>query len=351
MGATIRAVATAVLSLAAAGCGTEASTGSTKPAPVTSSALVAVALEHIELEPSSTHFFEPGEDVGPKALGGQLQFWGNGLNVTVAAGPGKLKYDLCEMGTCGTERTRAGDVTVMWQDLVEDNPGAYSVVLQLDDEYRYAFFEGVGVNGDPRKDDLPIDVDELVAAVTDERFALESTEGAVALGEKIEKNPPNGPTLAPGETPEPPPESTDFGELVELVASPLDDAVGGNDIVTFKKRTFREPAGPMRDGWGLVAILRHGYRMHVTLLSGTGPGFLQCQPTLTCWKHDGLVLAGRDGLAGVFRSDDTVSAHVWLEGPGVAPTGPDDFVKAGSDRVGRLLGAMIAVARDDDLHQ
>lgn len=184
--------AVALVLVAACGAGEDDTIGSDDtPAPATPEALVAVALSHLTPEPDEIELYRADDEVddqGTKSpwIGGQLRWdpdpdWS--LSVRVQKRP--VEFQECEddpTRTCG----EVGDALLSWQGPGEDSPGYLTVYAVRDGELRSIGYEGYGVTGDPRKEELPVDLEELAAIVTDPAFALTTTQGAVDAGEKLE---------------------------------------------------------------------------------------------------------------------------------------------------------------------
>ncbi|HSX67628.1 hypothetical protein [Nocardioides sp.] len=156
------------------------------PATATPEALVAVALSHLTPDPDGIELYTRDaviDDVGTTSpyIGGQLRWrsepdWSLSVRVQPAGG-----FDPCDERTCED----LGDARISWQEAGEDAPGYVTVFVVDDDELRSVGFEG-GFQGDPRDDELFVDLDELAAIVTDPAFALTTTQGAVDAGDALE---------------------------------------------------------------------------------------------------------------------------------------------------------------------
>lgn len=170
-----------------AACGSSDAIGSdTSPAKATPEALVAVALDHLSQSPDGIELYradEPVDDLGTLSpwIGGQLRWrsdagWSLSVRVQPAGG-----FDPCEGRTCDD----VGDARISWQEAAEDAPGYVTVFVEREGELRSVGFEG-GFEGDPRDEELFVDLDELAAIVTDPAFALTTTQGAVEAGEALD---------------------------------------------------------------------------------------------------------------------------------------------------------------------
>lgn len=181
------AVAGAGLLLALAACVSADELGSDDtPAKATPEGLVAVALHHLTPEPDEIELYRATDEVDDQGtrspwIGGQLRWdpdpdWS--LSVRVQPDPGT---EPCAGRNCG----EIGDARISWQASGEDTPAYLTVFVVRDGELRSIGYEG-GFDGDPRDDELLVDLDELAAIVTDPRFALTTTQGAVDAGEELD---------------------------------------------------------------------------------------------------------------------------------------------------------------------
>jgi hypothetical protein len=190
------------------GCGTTASDPHAgDPAPATSEAVVAVALGHLTPQPYSIEYREPGaliDDMGTKdpSIGGLLRWkpdpdW----TLDVQVQPVTDDFPGCSEREC----VELGAATLTWQDGSEDNPGTLAVWVVRDGELRSVGFEGIGIDGDPRATELPLDLNELEEIVTDPAFALETTTAAVEAGEQLSRDGVEGSRVEPTALLEPDP--------------------------------------------------------------------------------------------------------------------------------------------------
>lgn len=156
-----------------------------EPAPTTSAAVLAIALEHVDQdatgEPTSV---ERDADARWKdSHGGRISF--EGIDLEVVAAP-TAPYDPCELGECRAVATDRGEAVVGWQEGGQDGPGVLFAFLDLEDQFLHVTWEGVRFEGDPREADLPISVDDLLAILADERLDLHvTTHGAFVAGEAL----------------------------------------------------------------------------------------------------------------------------------------------------------------------
>jgi hypothetical protein len=180
-----RALVAPVLLLAACGSADEVGADDT-PAPATPEALVAVALSHLTPDPDGIELYTRDaviDDLGTTSpyIGGQLRWrsdsdWSLSVRVQPAG-----DLDPCDGCTC----EELGNARISWQEAGEDAPGYVTVFVTEGGELRSVGFEG-GFDGDPRDDELFVDLDELAAIVTDPAFALTTTAAAIEAGERLD---------------------------------------------------------------------------------------------------------------------------------------------------------------------
>ncbi|PUA81218.1 hypothetical protein [Nocardioides currus] len=141
--------------------------------PATPEALAAVALEHADVEPTLVEGSSEGGDVRASIRFDE----GQQLLSVGAQDDGTEADEGCEgRGTCAVVETDAGDVGLYWEDEEpEEDPGIVVVTFATGDGLNIAYYAGDRVTGDPRDLDLGVDVDEMVAIVTDERFGTSTT--------------------------------------------------------------------------------------------------------------------------------------------------------------------------------
>lgn len=302
----------------ATACGAGLHSG--KPAHATSEALVAVALSHLTPEPYSIDYREQGapiDDMGTQdpSLGGLLRWkpdpdWT--LDVQVQPVPKDLPS--CEERGC----VPLGDADLTWQEGSEDAPPALVVSVVRDGELRSVGYEG-GMEGDPRTSLLPFDLMELEEIVTDPAFSLETTTSAVEAGEQLARDGVHGSRVKATRLHEPPPAPATTPRSLAAAVQQVFVAQGSPHLIrSGRPDLFAEPAGTVSPtAVGLALELEHGLTLHVTMLDSTDRALSSCQPSLRCWRFDGSVLVGREGLSGVLSRAEDHTVHAWLEGPGV----------------------------------
>lgn len=166
------AVVTAALAAAAlvlvAGCEDE------ERVPATPEALAAVALEHADVEPTLVEGSSDGDGISAS-----IEFDDGQQRLLVGATdrePDATGEDCDDRGTCDVISTRAGDVELYWEDEEpEEDPGIVVVSFSTDVGENFAYYAGDVITRDPRDLDLGVDVDDMVAIVTDHRFGTSTT--------------------------------------------------------------------------------------------------------------------------------------------------------------------------------
>jgi hypothetical protein len=350
-----RLLALAPLVLLAA-CGQEAGAiaDDDTPAKATPEALVAVALDHLTPEPDHIELASADDEIDDqgmtsRSIGGLLR-WDPDPDWTLSLGvePTPKDFDPCDRRTCAD----LGAAKLSWQEPGDDAPGYLSVYVVRDGEVRSVGYESYG-SGDPRKAHLAADLDELVAIVTDPRYALTTTQGAVDAGRTLRASLPQTKKAererekweqAPVMTPR---------VLAAEVEKSFREVSGVSDVIASgREAVFREPGGgPVAGAWGIELTLRDQTRVHVTMLPEPDAASSGCQPTLRCRQQpeSDNVLAVRADLGGVFRSDARRNVHIWVEGPRVKDLTFErlDTSTIATDLVTRELQAALATLPDD----
>ncbi len=152
----------------------------------TSGALVAVALSHLTPAPDGIELREPGadiDDMGTKdpSLGGLLRWRADpDWSLDVQVQPTPRDHRPCSGPRCA----EIDGAELSWYEPGEDAPGYLRVAVVRGGELRSVGFESYGA-GDPRGQELFVDLDELAAIVTDPAFSLQTTQAAVDAGERL----------------------------------------------------------------------------------------------------------------------------------------------------------------------
>jgi len=148
---------------------------------VTREALAAVAVDVLDLEPSSyvpDLDLENGVRVNWHPYGGGP---GDAHALYLNIEPQKDAADRrCDI-RCASWKVGDGEIQLVWEDLQpESDPGRFQLTYVTDGELRSLGYHGAEIKGDPRKsEDLPIPVSKLTEVVTDDRFASTTTQEMV----------------------------------------------------------------------------------------------------------------------------------------------------------------------------
>ena len=155
--------------------------------PITQRAIAAVALEHLPTDTTKRSAMYTHQRRPDGLLGADLRYDGDGEDdgdlVRISVGP--LRPTTCdEHNHCAALASPAGTTTTLvWQtEDPEEDPGLYYVVHGHDDEQVVAYAAGPVIRGDPRRHDLEISVDMLVAVAQDPRLRLMTTRDVVDAG-------------------------------------------------------------------------------------------------------------------------------------------------------------------------
>lgn len=167
------------------------------PVGLTPEALAAVALEHVEEEPRvgrRMNETEHGAGEGVRFQFGETPSDTTTLNVSVA--PPEESSD-CSQDTEDADGCEELDVDgqtvyVLWEEEAPDEgPGLVVVWTEREGEFVGTYYagdptDGDTISGDPREQDLLIDVEEMVDIVTDERLTLAPSDDVLALGDDLD---------------------------------------------------------------------------------------------------------------------------------------------------------------------
>lgn len=156
---------------------------------ITPEAVAAVALEHVDAEPSSSE--AEGDEQG---VGASFRFNATGEYDGDLLGVGVSELEEafdCEtdddFDECEATDVEGGRLVVAWDEVEpEEDPGIVSVWMERDDEMVGVYYAGEEIEGDPRDQDLPIDVDTMIDIVQDGRLSLTTSQEVVDLGEDVE---------------------------------------------------------------------------------------------------------------------------------------------------------------------
>ncbi|MEU4450121.1 hypothetical protein AB0F44_02265 [Nocardioides sp. NPDC023903] len=188
----------AVLAGIVAGCSSQAVDAGSDPGRITHRAVAAVALEHLPTDTSSRSASYTDESTPREQVSVDLRYGADGeydgdlVNVAVSAQPPE-EGEACrsELGQhCVDLPTEVKDAEMQlrWtEEEPEEDPGVVDIVLLREGgETASIGYAGPTITGDPRKLDMPIGVEKLVAVVEDPRLRYQATSSTLALGEELD---------------------------------------------------------------------------------------------------------------------------------------------------------------------
>lgn len=195
----MRRLAAIGMLLVLAACGEESGDpGSKEPdgekVPITHRAVAAVALEHLPQDTTTRMAMYADQETPKGTVGAELRYGGDGeydgdyVGITVSP---VVDHTPCREVADGCEKLKADDgspMFVTWQELEpEEDPGIVYVVVVRKDESTSVSYSGPAIEGDPRKQELPIAVDDLIQVAQDPRLQPMTSPDAVEAGEKLDK--------------------------------------------------------------------------------------------------------------------------------------------------------------------
>lgn len=232
------------------GCSGEAVDAGGDPGRITHRAVAAVALEHLPTDTSSraasyTDESTPREQVSVDLrYGADGEYDGDLVSVAVSAQPpaeGACRRELGQHCVDLPTEVKNAEMQLRWtEEAPEEDPGNVGIVLRRDDgETASIDYSGPTITGDPRRLEMPISVEKLVAVVEDPRLRYQATSSTLALGEELDD----------WEGGEPDPEAY---ELVRNTDHGIAQAyVGGRGGYGYYKGVIRSP---LRERFGPAAI-------------------------------------------------------------------------------------------------
>lgn len=249
-----------------------------KKVPITHRAVAAVALDHLPEETTSRKAMYTDQETPKGMVGAELRYGGDGEYdgdyVGIAVSP-IVDRDPCREVTGDCVKLKADDGSPMfltWQEVEpEEDPGIVHLVVARKDESTSVSYSGPEIEGDPREQELPISVDDLIKVAQDPRLQPMTSQKVVAAGKQLGK----------WEGGEPDPAAYDVvpSSDPDLAAAYLHNRGGYADF------TKIEPS-PLKAEFGQAAL---GARLHSTgglglpktidiLASKDGPAWLGTDP-------------------------------------------------------------------------
>ena len=289
------------------------------PAPATKRAIAAVAVDVLDLHPTSFDV-NPFYDV-PDPLGVEIRFRPTGekgdshyLHVGVRPA-GDDAADACtEYYDCADWDGHGGRFHLAWQEeQPEEDPGILTLTFRTGGEERSVTYAGEQLTGDPREQDLPLSVEgDLVRLLTDDRFSATTTQAMVDA-----------------DLPKWPKDDT-LGDPVpttpEVVAQWMVEE-GVRDVPD--RRAVDTTA--YGDGAVGVELVARDHTTSVVLVPKDSPAVPTCGPDWHCVTKRGVVRGWQPGAAIAIRDTADAVALVTVRAPGVdGPIGR----RTGDGRVG-----------------
>ncbi|WP_143033797.1 hypothetical protein [Nocardioides sp. YR527] len=256
--------------------------------PATPEAIAAITLQRVPVEPET---FEGGDLYFERDEVGTVLLWGADHSLEVKAGPvdDDLLSTWCRDGMSGCVEVKAatGTATVAWDLATDDGtPGQLMVSYASGGEERRAAYVGEKITGDPRKLDLEVSVDDLVALVTDPRLGTKTTT-------KLTKAQVSGfPTAGANGTDE-------VALTAGAIAAGLLETKAYADIDSFEKA---DVSAYGKGAFGVVGTTPGGGTVTAVHAPNLPAEKRKCPSTLTCSKGDTDGYDGwTDGLAETVR--------------------------------------------------
>lgn len=160
--------------------------------PATDASLVAVVLEHVDLDPRYfKELYRENGDYTKGTVGGEIWFGGTSDDdadlIRLTAAPFGTGSDSCEYYECSDIHTDEGEATLFWEVTVPgEAAGVVGVELVRDGLLLRVHENGLTIEADPREQELPVTVDDMVAILTDPRFGVETTPEMIEAGEEMD---------------------------------------------------------------------------------------------------------------------------------------------------------------------
>ena len=182
------AVGVLALGLTAAGVAYALTRPDDSPAPATKRALAAVAVDVLDIEPTS-YDVNPRWDV-PEPLGVELHWHPGGdtdahslhLRVEAADADDARDDGRCpEFYDCAQWTADGGRFRLTWQEVEpEEDPGILTLTFTRDGEEHSVTYAGQEITRDPRRQaNLPVSIDDFARLLTDPRFSSTTTQAMV----------------------------------------------------------------------------------------------------------------------------------------------------------------------------
>lgn len=275
------------------------------PVPATKKAIAAVAVEVLDLHPTSFNV-NPYYDV-PDPLGVEIRFrppgdGGDSHYLHVGVGPARDADAGCgDSYDCADWDGHGGHFHLAWQEeQPEEDPGILTLTFRTAaGEERSVTYAGTLIEGDPRDQELPLSVEgDLVRLLTDDRFSATTTRAMVDADlAKWPKHDTLGDPVAT--TP-------------EVVAQWMVEE-GVRDVPD------RRPVDTSAYGDGAVGVelVARDHTTSVVLVPKDSPAVPTCGADWHCVSKRGVVRGWQPGVAIAIRQTADAVALVTVRAPGV----------------------------------
>ncbi len=167
------------------------------PGPITHRAVAAVALEHLPTDTSSRDASYTDESTPAGQVSVDLRYGADGeydgdlVSVAVSAQRppegGACSSDLGQHCVDLPTEVKGAELQLRWtEEEPEEDPGVVGIALLRDGgETATIGYSGPTITGDPRRLDMPIGVEKLVAVLEDPRLRHQATSSTIALGDEL----------------------------------------------------------------------------------------------------------------------------------------------------------------------
>jgi hypothetical protein len=184
----------ATLGIASTSCGDQGTEdpSSNRQVPITDRALAAVAAEHLG-RPERAQIEQDPYGLKHPIAAAHVRYpvpSEDGDLVTVRVGTG---LDPRLDKACRPKHLRGGCFTVdgvqvtWWEEIPEEDPGSVGIIAHREDGVLVLVsYSGSSITGDPRKQDLSVSMDGLIALARDARINRTTSQAVVEAGEKLD---------------------------------------------------------------------------------------------------------------------------------------------------------------------
>ena len=160
--------------------------------PMSFRAVGAIAVSHLPEASSVQATYQEPREIREGRIGADLRLHPSpgedGELVRVMIGPSLEALRCGPVEPCADLPSAGGaSVRLAWERAVpEEDPGYVLVRVDRPHEVAYVLYAGPAIKGDPRKQELPVSVDQLVALATDPWLRLRTAPEAITAGTELE---------------------------------------------------------------------------------------------------------------------------------------------------------------------